>query len=162
LIEEKKFNAVLPILVEGTNHSVMISGRIDRVDSKNSRVRVIDYKTGKDDLTFESIASLFGREGKRNKAAFQTILYSWLYRENAATDNPISPMLMNRKSLFKEGLKVFKMNKEEIQDVRPWLTEFEERLNGLLKELYNPEILFTQTTEVSHCKFCLFKSMCRR
>jgi hypothetical protein len=125
-------------------------------------VRVVDYKTGKDELSFESIAALFSHEGKRNKAAFQTILYSWLYQQNTKSTASIRPMLMNRKNLFKEGLKTFSMNKEEVGDIRPWLQEFEERLRTLLEELYNPEILFTQTREEKNCKFCLFKNMCRR
>ena len=60
--------------------SVLISGKIDRVDRKDKILRVIDYKTGKDQLDFDSIASLFSREGKRNKAAFQTMLYALLYK----------------------------------------------------------------------------------
>ena len=162
LLEEKKFNAPFPITVNGTNHPVIISGRIDRVDSKEGQVRVIDYKTGKDEMLFESINALFSREGKRNKAAFQTILYSWLYQQNTKNAAPIRPMLMNRKNLFKDGLRTFKMDKVEVNDIRPWLNEFEKGLKTLLEDLYNPDILFTQTSEESNCKFCLYKNMCRR
>jgi hypothetical protein len=161
LIEEKKFNA--PLVIPGLSQPVIISGRIDRIDSKDGLVRVIDYKTGKDELSMDSIASLFTREGKRNKAAFQTILYSWLYHQNETNSGPIVPMLMNRKNLFKEeGLKPFSMARQGISDIRPYLPEFEKRLKTLLEELYNPDMLFTQTSETSNCKFCLYKNMCRR
>ena len=130
---------------------------------KDGRVRVIDYKTGKDELSLESISSLFAREGKRNKAAFQTILYSWLYAQNEKNSGPIVPMLMNRKNLFKEeGLKTFSMARQGISDIRPNLPEFEKRLQTLLEDLFNPDILFTQTRDESNCKFCLYKNMCRR
>jgi hypothetical protein len=161
LIEEKRFNA--PLVIQGLNRAVIISGRIDRIDRKDDLVRVIDYKTGKDELSLDSISSLFAREGKRNKAAFQTILYSWLYAQNEQHSGPIVPMLMNRKNLFKEeGLKPFSMARKGISDIRPYLPEFEKRLHTLLDDLYNPGMPFTQTREESNCKFCLYKNMCRR
>src|SRR5690606_2608660 len=56
-------------------YKAVVGGKIDRVDRKGEVVRVIDYKTGKDKLSFESVASLFARDTNRNKAAFQTLLY---------------------------------------------------------------------------------------
>jgi PD-(D/E)XK nuclease superfamily len=168
MIEERNFSWPMSVDMAGVPGTVKIAGRIDRVDSKDGRLRVIDYKTGKDELAFDSIESLFAREGKRNKAAFQTILYAWLYQQNKNVKgepliNFITPVLMNRKTLFgKEGLKNFKMNKQELSDVTPYLPEFAERLQVLLKELYDPSIPFTQTAEEMNCKFCLFKNMCRR
>ena len=58
---------------------VRIGGKIDRADIKEGTVRVIDYKTGIDDLNFDSIESLFDGESRHNKAAFQTMLYSYVY-----------------------------------------------------------------------------------
>ena len=61
--------------------AVRIEGIIDRIDEKDGHVRVIDYKTGKDEKRVPSIESLFERHSKkRNKAAFQTMLYGLLYR----------------------------------------------------------------------------------
>ena len=162
LLETKTFNWPFPISVNGDSKKVILSGRIDRIDSKDGAVRVIDYKTGKDGLTFESIEALFNRESKRNKAAFQTILYSWLYYQHEKGVGPIRPVLMNRKNLFDDYLHDLQMGKEEITDIRPHLLEFEERLKGLLEELYDPALLFTQTTVEKNCKFCAYKNICRR
>jgi hypothetical protein len=163
LLEEKRFNAPLTISTNRSAQPVIISGRIDRIDKKDGRVRVIDYKTGKDELSLESISSLFAREGKRNKAAFQTFLYSWLYDQNEKSAGPVVPMLMNRKNLFKEeGLRTFSMARQSISDIRPNFPEFEKRLQTLLEDLFNPDVLFTQTRDESNCKFCLYKNMCRR
>jgi hypothetical protein len=72
-------------------------------------------------------------------------------------------MLMNRKNLFKEeGLKTFSMARQGISDIRPHFPEFEKGLKALLEDLFNPDILFTQTPDESNCKFCLYKNMCRR
>jgi len=163
LIEERKFNGLLRLTGKEFAESVVISGRIDRVDRKEDQWRIIDYKTGKDDLTFESIEALFSRRGKRNKAAFQTILYAWLYDRNTTVSGPIRPTLMNRKNLFKpEGLMTFRMDKRDITDIRPFLPEFEKNLQVLLEELFNLEVQFTQTEEVKNCTFCTFRTMCRR
>jgi CRISPR/Cas system-associated exonuclease Cas4 (RecB family) len=163
LLEEKNFNAPFKVTVNGTEHVILIGGRIDRVDSKDNQVRVIDYKTGKDEAGFESIYSLFARKGKRNKAAFQTILYAWLYEKVKQDQRAVIPMLMNRVELFgKDGLMAFEMNRQPLLDVRPYLKDFESRLGQLLTELYNPVIAFTQTEEEANCKYCLFKQMCRR
>lgn len=160
---EKKFKASLKIESAGPTKTVLVSGRVDRIDKKDRTVRVIDYKTGKDELTMESIASLFAREGKRNKAAFQTFLYAWLYSKNEKTEGAVIPMLMNRKNLFKEDvLKPFSMAKRPVTDIGPYLNEFEERLQQILQQLYDPDVLFTQTQEEKNCIYCLFKNMCRR
>lgn len=162
LLETKTFNWPFPITVKDASQKVILSGRIDRIDSKDGVVRVIDYKTGKDGLTFESIESLFNHEGKRNKAAFQTILYAWLYHQHEKGAGPIRPVLMNRKNLFDDYLHDLQMGKEEITDIRPHLSEFEERLKGLLEEIYDPALLFTQTAEEKNCLYCAYKNICRR
>ena len=104
----------------------MLGGKIDRVDRKGDLVRVIDYKTGKDKLDFDSVASLFSRDGKRNKAAFQTLLYALLYKTNAPrTSQKIVPGLINRMNLFDNDFKFgLKVGKNFVDDVDPLLTEF--------------------------------------
>jgi len=151
-----------------------LAGKIDRADRKNGMIRVIDYKTGKDEIDFESISSLFSREGKRSKAAFQTIFYAWLYEkqlvQNAdglSTISMLTPGLMNRKNLFDDefsfGHRMGKgRDKVEVNDVRSYLPEYTEQLHGLLNDLYNPEIPFDQTMEEKHCTFCPYNEICRR
>lgn len=151
-----------------------LAGKIDRADEKNGAVRVIDYKTGKDEIDFESIGSLFSREGKRSKSAFQTILYAWLYEGHLAsgtttprTINSLTPGLMNRKNLFDDeftfGHRMGKgRDKVEVHDVRPYLTEFTEQLHLILEDLYHPDVPFSQTTEEKHCAYCPYNEICRR
>src|SRR5690606_17686924 len=67
-LEQEGINYTLPF--DG-DRKVTLSGKIDRVDLRDDVLRIIDYKTGKDALDFASLDSLFDRNGKRNKAAFQ-------------------------------------------------------------------------------------------
>jgi hypothetical protein len=148
-------------------YSAVVGGKIDRVDRKDNQVRVIDYKTGKDKLNFESVASLFIRDSKRNKAAFQTLMYALLYKNNFLSkgDNSMQlvPGLINRMNLFDEdftfGLKV---GRDQITDVSGILPEFEMHLKTLFEDLFNPDQQFDQTTDLENCKFCAYTAMCYR
>lgn len=149
-------------------HRAIISGKIDRVDRKENTLRIIDYKTGKDKMGFENIESLFSPSASRNKAAFQTFLYALLYKKSHMTHGEMStykvvPGLMNRINLFEESFSFgLKAGKEQIKDIEPLLPEFEERLSGLLHEVFDPAIAFNQTTETDHCKLCPYTRMCYR
>lgn len=148
-------------------YKAVVGGKIDRVDRKDNAVRVIDYKTGKDKLAFESVASLFLRDSKRNKAAFQTLLYALLYQKNfltkGHTETQLVPGLINRLNLFDEdftfGLRV---GKDQITDVTRILPEFEMHLKALFEDLFNPEQQFDQTSDLENCKLCPYTSICYR
>ncbi len=144
--------------------SVLISGKIDRVDRKGDLIRVIDYKTGKDKLDFESIASLFSRDQKRNKAAFQTMLYALLYKANTSGNGSrIVPGLINRMNVFDKNFQFgLKVGKTYVEDVDPLLGEFELHLKTLLDELFDPVVPFDQTTDTEMCRFCPYESICYR
>jgi CRISPR/Cas system-associated exonuclease Cas4 (RecB family) len=144
---------------------VIVSGKIDRVDRKGDVIRVIDYKTGKDRLDFENVESLFRRDNKRNKAAFQTMLYALLYKSNSFRDSPakVVPGLINRMNLFDDDFKFgFKMGKDFLENADPLLPEFQNYLKALLEELFDPEIPFDQTKDVEFCKFCSYQHICYR
>lgn len=144
----------------------VVGGKIDRVDSKEGVLRIIDYKTGKDKLDFDSVVSLFTRDGKRNKAAFQTLIYALLYKTNmhaAAINTRISPGLINRMNLFEESFEFgLKMAKTPVQDVTSLLPEFEAHLRALLEEIFNQKMVFDQTTVVETCRLCAYKNICYR
>jgi hypothetical protein len=144
----------------------VVGGKIDRVDRKGDSIRVIDYKTGKDKLSFESIGSLFIRDSKRNKAAFQTLLYALLYRNNFLQGAPrvqLVPGLINRLNLFDEDFSFgLKIGRDQITDVTALLPEFEHNLKLLFEDIFNPQQPFDQTTDLENCKLCPYTSICYR
>lgn len=152
------------IPLKSQNHRVILNGKIDRIDRKGNVLRVIDYKTGKDQLDFENIPSLFSRDNKRNKAAFQTLLYALLYKSNSKGETSrIVPGLINRMNLFdKEFQFGLKYGNTYVDDVDPLLPEFELLLTEVLDELFSPEIPFDQTTNLDTCKFCPYQAICYR
>jgi CRISPR/Cas system-associated exonuclease Cas4 (RecB family) len=144
--------------------TTLLGGVIDRADYKDDVLRIIDYKTGRDELDFASVASLFEREGKRNKAAFQTMLYALLVQKNfKALPGRLLPGLLNRKNLFDDNFTFgLRKDKEILNDIGPLLPEFEEHLKKLLDDLYDPNTVFDQTTEELNCSYCPYKAICYR
>jgi len=143
---------------------VMLGGKLDRIDKKDNVLRIVDYKTGRDSLEFKTIDSLFDGEGTRNKAAFQTLLYAWLYTKAHPEElSRIIPGLMNSKNLFSDSL-VFglMMDRKHLTDAAEVLPEFEQKLKALLEELFNPKETFHQTSNVKACEYCPYKRICYR
>lgn len=175
ILEHDKRHA--PFIVEGVEQNmeftfsinapvgkVLLGGKIDRIDRKENLLRIVDYKTGRDKLEFKSIESLFAREGERNKAAFQTLLYAWLYtKTNSTTGLRVVPGLLNGKNLFDDDMEFgLTMNKQPLNDVHNVLPAFEAGLKELLEELFNTETVFDQTQKVDNCKYCPYKRICYR
>lgn len=144
---------------------VILSGKIDRLDRKDNAVRILDYKTGKGDLDFDSVESLFdGSKNKRNKAAFQVLLYALLYKSANPGDAVLVPGLVSRQNLFTDD--EFRPNlvlaKETLIDANDILPEFESRLKQLLEEIFDPSKPFVQTEQTKSCEYCAFKGICYR
>lgn len=160
-LELKELTYTIPISKKPGK--VNISGTIDRVDSKDNSFRVVDYKTGRDKTDFKSIADLFEGDKNFNKAAFQTFLYTLLYKANSEmTSANFTPGLYSRGNLFSgEGFSLT-MDKRKLGDTAPLLAEFEERLADMLNDLFDPATSFTQTAHTENCTYCSFKAICYR
>ncbi|MDZ4716272.1 MAG: PD-(D/E)XK nuclease family protein [Cytophagales bacterium] len=150
--------------IENAPGQAVLSGKIDRLDRKGDVVRVLDYKTGRGDLDFASLESLFDGSGPRNRAVFQTLIYALLYRANHNTAGVrLAPGLISRLNLFDEALDHrLILNKIPVDDAEPLLEEFEGRLKSLLEEMFDPNTPFKQTQNLEACKFCLFQNICYR
>ncbi len=155
----------VPVSVGGKTKEIKVKGIIDRIDRKEGKVRIIDYKTGSDERTFKTVASLIDREDKnRNKAVFQVFMYSYLFQSQSKDEyDSIEPSIFNRKDLFKEDFTwTVKMGHHPISDFHAYAGEFSGLLTDLLTELYDPAIPFDQTEELDKCKYCPYASICSR
>jgi CRISPR/Cas system-associated exonuclease Cas4 (RecB family) len=162
-VEEAGMN--YKVKLNNSSTTVVIGGKLDRVDKKENTIRIVDYKTGKDKTEFDNLASLFISDKDRNKAAFQTLLYALLYISNTsyAQETKFQPGLISRTGLFDDDFSFgFKMAKQLITDAIPLMPEFEARLKELLEELFNKEVPFAQTSETELCRYCAYKNICYR
>ncbi|WP_333819135.1 PD-(D/E)XK nuclease family protein [Ohtaekwangia sp.] len=166
LLESRNFITPIQVTQREQQLTIILGGLIDRVDRKENTVRIVDYKTGKDENKFEDIASLFKRDLKRNKAAFQAMLYAWVYAQrNSGELNriKIQPGLINRKEIFKDDFEYgLYLGKHRLDDVTALLPEFEQHLHTLLHELFNPTQPFDQTEDLKVCAYCDYREICAR
>lgn len=148
---------------------ITIKGKIDRVDEKEGKVRIIDYKTGKDGRTFPDWISLFDRESsKRNKAAMQVLLYSLLYanKHNGQLKNKqLQPTLYNSRELYQQDFDaLLQKDKHTVSSFDEASQEdFSVELTKILNEIFTSDQAdFDQRKEDDGCKYCGYKEICGR
>jgi len=145
---------------------IKMQGSIDRLDEKGDSVRVIDYKSGGDEVKFPDVGSLFERDHKdRNGAAMQTLLYSYLFikSEDYNGKSNVMPGLYNGKGLFKADFsEKLKLAKKELTNAEGLMPEFEEGLKDILTEIFSSGQPFEQTDKIENCAYCAYKTICNR
>ncbi|MCB8999622.1 MAG: PD-(D/E)XK nuclease family protein [Bacteroidales bacterium] len=159
---EKEFVRTVNIQSGGETFEVQLGGKIDRVDKSAGITRLIDYKTGKAETGVGSIEKLFTRDvDSRNKAAFQTIMYSWLYSEQN-NGNPISPGLYVTRKIFEPDFSPYLSLDKKRLDYHEIENEFHAGLEVLVNEIYNPDVVFDQTSKEDNCTYCPYAGICHR
>lgn len=136
--------------------STTIGGRIDRMDcvtcdDGKKRIRVIDYKTGKNN--------------KRNDGyILQSFIYSLLVDESP-TINPkkleVSPALLYiQHSAGKDFDPTVVYEKEKVTDVSKYREEFMNTVEQIIAEIFNPEKPFACTDDKTACTHCPYCNLC--
>lgn len=146
-----------------------IGGIIDRMDSKDGTLRIVDYKTGGDADTPPHVESLFIPDKKRSNYVFQTFLYAAIMCRKQPTMKIAPALLYIHRAATETYSPVIQMGeprkpKEAVEDLdfSKYEKEYRERLQGLLEEIFNPEKSFTQTEIIEKCTYCDFKALCKR
>lgn len=144
-----------------------IGGIIDRMDSKDGTLRIVDYKTGGDADTPPHVESLFIPDKKRSNYVFQTFLYAAIMCRKQPTMKIAPALLYIHRAATETYSPVIQMGeprkpKEAVEDFSKYEKEYRERLQGLLEEIFNPEKSFTQTEIIEKCTYCDFKALCKR
>ena len=163
---EKKVSEEITIQTGQGPFTLRLGGTIDRMDAKESTLRIVDYKTGGSPKIPANIEQLFTPSETRPNYIFQTFLYAaimsrqqslmvapaLLYIHRAASENysPVIEMGEPRKP------------KIPVNNFAFFEDEFRERLQTLLEEIFSEEEPFTQTEDTKKCSYCDFKAICKR
>ena len=164
LAAEQPIRVVLP-------NNMTINATLDRIDNKVGLVRVVDYKTGKADLEYTSMADVFGvvplAEGetyalrkKGNAYVLQTMLYCWILSDTYAQ---ISPTIYPARRLSDVSITTSvhtSSNDDPLLFDDGLKQEFMSELNTLVDEIRNLEIPFLPTTDTHICENCPFVQLC--
>lgn len=162
---EKKVRATITL---SDKRVVQLKGFIDRVDSLDRVLRIVDYKTGSGKLDFESVEGLFDKEAKdRPKAVMQVFLYAWMYQQLPEyTGMPIQPAIYYLRTLFQRSFNpVVEQKKgrgkaDKVNSFQDFASDFEGKLRQCLDEIFNLDIPFTQTETGKACAYCSFRGLC--
>lgn len=118
-----------------------IGGIIDRMDSKDGTLRIVDYKTGGDADTPPHVESLFIPDKKRSNYVFQTFLYAAIMCRKQPTMKIAPALLYIHRAATETYSPVIQMGeprkpKEAVEDFSKYEKEYRERLQGLLEEIF--------------------------
>ena len=155
---------------------LVLTGVIDRLDLKTNVLRVIDYKTGRTDLTYTSMEDVFGvvapREDgvvrKQGKSQLlQTMLYCWLLEK--CKDNNTQTAVLKQAHIFSARRLsnvdfITYMHSKDSEEAlffdHEMQMDFETELNALLEEIFDLELLYHPTCEPHTCTTCPFAQLC--
>lgn len=162
---EKKVRATITL---SDKRAVQLKGFIDRVDSLDRVLRIVDYKTGSGKLDFESVEGLFDKEAKdRSKAVMQVFLYAWMYQQLPEyTGMSIQPAIYYLRTLFQRSFNpVVEQKKgrgkaDKVNSFQDFAADFEDKLRQCMDEIFNLDIPFTQTETGKACAYCSFRGLC--
>ncbi len=138
-----------------SGQKINFKGILDRIETKDSITRIIDYKTGKVELKETDLENVF--TDPKHKFVFQTMFYAWMYRQQNPT------------ATIKTGIYPLK----QLSDGILWLNKgaaitpedfqnFEQSLKTLIEGLFDATKPFTQTTDKDQCIYCPYKNLCNR
>ncbi len=150
---------------KGVEKTITLHGIIDRIDCKNGITRLIDYKTGNDDLSFTNLADVFDTDGKKqNKALIQTLFYTHVYEQANAIKN-VEPNLYIMRKKLKEGTLFIQgtaKNKAALEGdaLKTTKAAFIELVNAKLTELFDENIPFIPTTNPASFVYSPYTTLC--
>ena len=135
-------------------------------------VRIVDYKTGKDETTFSlspGLTDLFNNaNSKRRKAILQLFLYSYAYLLEHKKTERVTPFIYKIGSMKDSGVR-YKPQSRSRQPAEQFVfsmdnavaSEFITRMGETISDLYGKA--FEQADEDSTaCSYCRFIDICRR
>lgn len=143
---------------------VRIGGIIDRIDSKDDTLRIVDYKTGGTPKIPTGIEQLFIRSDNRPGYIFQTFLYAAIMCRKQPLKVAPSLLYIHRASseAYSPVIEMGELRKPKtpVNNFAFFEDEFREQLQGVLEEIYSPSVPFNQTEHAANCEYCDFKSIC--
>ncbi|MDM9631215.1 PD-(D/E)XK nuclease family protein [Robiginitalea aurantiaca] len=141
---EKKLTRLLNN-VPGCDFPVRIKGTVDRVETVDGALHIIDYKTGRVEPTNLRITDWQSlREDPKKSKAFQVMCYAWLMQQEIEEpDSNFRAGVFSFKNIRSEfqwfGIKTAPNKQDEVIN-RKVLLHFEETLKSLIAELFNATI----------------------
>lgn len=154
-------------------NGICLYGIADRIDVKANILRVIDYKTGKTDLAYDTMSKVFGvveptEDGtlpvrtKGQRQILQTLLYCWMFTANSQLSivNCQQPYIYSARNISPEDIPVVHHNGMPLSFSQDIQQEFVTHLQSLINEILDTSQPFAPTNDTHTCESCAFFSLC--
>ncbi len=169
--EDEGYQHVIEVpdpLNAGSMKQIRLKGIIDRMDSKDGILRIVDYKTGTDKGHPKSMDALFPPTDAKHRMsqAFQIFYYAYIMSfQPEFSRYRLAPTLLYTRSSSKPTADdiYYSVGGNTIMDfTAQYGQEFEEKLKGIISEIFNPDIPFEPTDDKEACSRCDFSNLCGR
>ena len=171
---EKEHNILIPVEVGGKKLKIKFGGFIDRIDHTNGETRVIDYKTGSNDVECNLLDDVFDPANiKKYKGILQTLIYCLMFDNDNPGHDVLAPYLFKTTKLgsgesFKVRSKGSGNGKNKVTDafddgnyqrVADRVREF---MTQTLTAIFDAATPFEQTKDENQCAGCNFSYLCNK
>jgi len=155
--------------VEGSH--LRMKGKADRIEMRDNKVTILDYKTGMVDAKYLKCKAEEMKEiytDSNYSQLFQLLCYAYLYqndKENALLKTAeVQCGIIAFQELYKkneEYIYYAEIDKEKVLSAE-MLQRFEEHLKQIFSSILDVETPFSQTEEEENCKYCDYKGICNK
>lgn len=170
---EQEIDSAIVIRTSQGTREITLGGIIDRVDMTigkgSEQIRVVDYKTGKKQVTKIKMEELFDPTqvaSKHTDYYLQTMLYAlWISRKIGTTHPgvPVGPGLLFIQRVGEEDFNpILRLDEDRLTDITCVEQPFMEGLTRLISEIYEPQKDFIHTEDEKRCLTCPFNIICNR
>ena len=145
-----------------------LGGKIDRIDSITTpdgteQIRVIDYKTGSRRLkALADVEAIFAQESLKDHSDYylQAFLYSHIVRRESK-NKPVAPALLFIQHAGGDDYNpTLCLGREPVNDIATVSESYMEKLDGIINDMFNPDISFTPTDDLKRCEHCPYARLC--
>ncbi|MCG2610229.1 PD-(D/E)XK nuclease family protein [Flavobacterium sp. SM15] len=127
-------------------YPVKIAGNVDRIEQRNGKIRIIDYKTGKVELRNVQLKSWNGLTSEiKNDKIIQLLCYALMYEEQL-NGLELEAGIISFKNM-KAGFMPFGFKEDRSADTligTEVLADFKTEIIHLINEILNPEVSFEE------------------
>jgi len=123
---------------------VLLKGNVDRIERRNGRIRIVDFKTGRAEQRNLALPDWDTLISPDHDKIIQVLAYAFMY-ESEANGLPIEAGVISFKNL-KSGFLGFRMKGDQVSALIDGnvLEAYENGLVALLREILDPAIPFSQ------------------
>ena len=146
--------------IEVNGITCTIAGKADRIDKRDDKVRIIDYKTGLLKETDVKVPKEYSDLLEIPEKAMQLMIYKYLYLKEHPEANPLKVTAALYGLRQKQVCLDLKVENEDLDN--HFVDTMEELLKGQLARMMDRSEHFVQPDATSKrpCKFCYFNGIC--